>query len=115
MNVENQTYCSVSKEEVENHFSNILGHANNMTSISIVSSSDDSDASDIIKITNKDMNIALSKIKLDTAPGPDRVTVHVLKHLRAGNFIVLLESAIGNASFRSCTYRSSESENNSDS
>ena len=94
LNSDSHNFCSVPKEEAEIHFRKILGCINDMTSINPPPACADLDITDILEITTKDVNIALSKIKIDTAPGPDRVSVRVLKHLKAAKFISLLGTAM---------------------
>ena len=49
---------------------------------------------DLIEITEKETNQILLRMKIDTAPGPDGVTVRILRHLKAAKFIALLGTAM---------------------
>ena len=93
MNTGPKASCSISTDEIESYYKDIFGSPNNLTSIdSSLNNADDNQ--EILEITAEEINIALSRIKMDTSPGPDNVTVRVLKYLKAAKFLALLGTAM---------------------
>ena len=83
--------CKIPTATITEHFEHIFSKENNNSPLL------DSFTNDIpadITITEDDIHRALFSIKIDTSPGPDRITVRVLRHLKATKFLTLLTNAM---------------------
>ena len=89
-----QSSCTIPIDEIENYFRQQFDCENNMTSLEQPAENFPSFASpdiqNLTELTEQEIRTAMNRINADTAPGPDRVTIRLLRHLKLEKCIAIL-------------------------
>lgn len=83
--------CKIPFQQISEHFQHLFGNENNNSSArpkEPVCSVDD------ISITEEEITYALSRIKVDTSPGPDHIIVRPFIALKAARVLALITNAM---------------------
>ena len=107
MNEGSQVSCPIPLKEVEEYYKQFFGNKTIEDFSAPPCHSDDIDDSfqydhlpttpfmpDVHEITEKEVLLVMKKMKIGTSPGPDGISLRVLKHLNTAKFISLLGTAM---------------------
>ena len=91
MNSQNNKRCQISVNTVSEYFQKLYGEENPLSSIDskeLLSTEQD------IEIQEAEIKIAMSRMKVDTAAGPDRIILRTLKELQTSKVLCLLSNCM---------------------
>lgn len=80
--------CKIPIKDITEHFETIFSKENSSSPLPDIDSTNTINHN--IIVTNEEIHKALHRIKVDTSPGPDRITVRILRHLKSTKFLTLL-------------------------
>ncbi|KAJ4450242.1 hypothetical protein ANN_01661 [Periplaneta americana] len=92
-NLNHKATCKISTRLITEHIEHVFSTTDNSSPLSDEDEDSIQFPEDIV-ITESDIHKALFGIKVDTSPGPDRITVRVLRHLKATKFLTLLANTM---------------------
>ncbi|KAJ4447763.1 hypothetical protein ANN_09771 [Periplaneta americana] len=91
MNSQNNKMCKIPISNISEYFTNRFGKTNDLTPLELI---DPISSEEDIQISEHDINMVISKIKVDTSSGPDCVIMRTIKELKTSKVLCLLASAM---------------------